>query len=174
MKYFLILFLGISIVLSGQVQNTFPYKNLDLSDQLLNEDTFYEGQVNKDEVYKIKFESVKKDLQKPERYLVIGVTEFKEKLKKFEGEIIFKEKFRVRDSVDGILLFGDFNFKEKTDQDPGIFKGKIRIQTDETLVKSSMAGNVTFKGALEKQDGEIDQLWFGNFFHNDIDKVIFR
>lgn len=55
--------------MSGQVQNTFPYKNLDLSDQLLNKDTFYEGQVNKDEVYKIKFESVKKDLQKPESYL---------------------------------------------------------------------------------------------------------
>ena len=80
----------------------------------------------------------------------------------------------MRNSVDGILLFGDFNFKEKTDQNPGIFKGKIRIQTDEILVKSSMAGNVTFKGALEKEDGEIDQLWFGNFFHNDIDKVIFR
>ena len=174
MKYLLILFLGISTFLSAQVQNTFPYKNLDLSEQLLNKDTFYEGQVNKDEIYKIKFESVKKDLQKPEKYLVIGVTEFKGKLKKFEGEIIFKEKFRVRNSVDGILLFGDFNFKEQTDLDARIFKGKIRIQTDEILVKSSMAGNVTFKGALEKGDGEIDQLWFGNFFHNDIDKVIFR
>ena len=166
--------MGISTFLFAQVQNTFPYKNLDLSEQLLNKDTFYEGQVNKDEIYKIKFESVKKDLQKPERYLVIGVTEFKGKLRKFEGEIIFKEKFRVRNSVDGILLFGDFNFKEKTDLDPRIFKGKIRIQTDEILVKSSMAGNVTFKGVLEKEDGEVDQLWFGNFFHNDIDKVIFR
>ena len=174
MKYLLILFLGISTVLSAQVQNNFPYKNVDLSEQLLNKDTFYEGQVNKDEIYKIKFESVKKDLQKPERYLVVGVTEFKGKLRKFEGEIIFKEKFRVRNSVDSLLLFGDFNFKEKTDQDPRIFKGKIRIQTDEILVKSSMAGNVTFKGALEKEDGEVDQLWFGNFFHNDIDKVIFR
>ena len=61
--------MGISTFLSAQVQNTFPYKNLDLSDQLLNKDTFYEGQVNKEEIYKIKFESVKKDLQKPERYL---------------------------------------------------------------------------------------------------------
>ena len=174
MKYLFILFLGISTFLSAQVQNSFPYKNLDLSEQLLNKDTFYEGQVNKEEVYKIKLESVTKDLQKPERYLVNGVTEFEGKLKKLEGEIIFKEKFKVRDSVDGILLFGDFNFKEKTAEDPGTFKGKIRIQTDETLVKSSTAGNVTFKGALEKEDGEIDQLWFGNFFHNDIDKVIFR
>ena len=174
MKYLFILFLGISTFLTAQVQNSFPYKNLDLSEQLLNKDTFYEGQVNKEEVYKIKLESVTKDLQKPERYLVNGVTEFEGKLKKLEGEIIFKEKFKVRDSVDGILLFGDFNFKEKTAEDPGTFKGKIRIQTDETLVKSSTAGNVTFKGALEKEDGEIDQLWFGNFFHNDIDKVIFR
>ena len=174
MKYIFILFLGISTFLSAQVQNSFPYKNLDLSEQLLNKDTFYEGQVNKEEVYKIKLESVTKDLQKPERYLVVGVTEFEGKLKKLEGEIIFKEKFKVRDSVDGILLFGDFNFKEKTDEDAGTFKGKIRIQTDETLVKSSMAGNITFKGALEKEDGAIDQLWFGNFFHNDIDKVIFR
>ena len=174
MKYIFILFLGISTFLSAQVQNSFPYKNLDLSEQLLNKDTFYEGQVNKEEVYKIKLESVTKDLQKPERYLVNGVTEFEGKLKKLEGEIIFKEKFKVRDSVDEILLFGDFNFKEKTAEDPGTFKGKIRIQTDETLVKSSTAGNVTFKGALEKEDGEIDQLWFGNFFHNDIDKVIFR
>lgn len=174
MKYIFILFLGISTFLTAQVQNSFPYKNLDLSEQLLNKDTFYEGQVNKEEVYKIKLESVTKDLQKPERYLVVGVAEFEGKIKKLEGEIIFKEKFKVRDSVDGILLFGDFNFKEKTDEDPGTFKGKIRIQTDETLVKSNMAGNVTFKGALEKEDGEIDQLWFGNFFHTDIDKVIFR
>ena len=174
MKYLFILFFGISTSLSAQVQNSFPYKNLDLSEQLLNKDTFYEGQVNKEEVYKIKLESVTKDLQRPERYLVNGVTEFEGKLKKLEGEIIFKEKFKVRDSVDGILLFGDFNFKEKTDEDAATFKGKIRIQTDETLVKSSMAGNITFKGALGKEDGEINQLWFGNFFHNDIDKVIFR
>lgn len=174
MKYLFILFFGISTFLSAQVQNSFPYKNLDLSEQLLNKDTFYEGQVNKEEVYKIKLESVTKDLQRPERYLVVGVTEFEGKLKKLEGEIIFKEKFKVRDSVDGILLFGDFNFKEKTAEDPGTFQGKIRIQTDETLVKSNVAGNVTFKGALEKEDGKIDQLWFGNFFHNDIDKVIFR
>ena len=153
MKYLFILFFGISTSLSAQVQNSFPYKNLDLSEQLLNKDTFYEGQVNKEEVYKIKLESVTKDLQRPERYLVNGVTEFEGKLKKLEGEIIFKEK---------------------TDQDSGIFKGKIRIQTDETLVKSNIAGNVTFKGTLEKEDGAIEQLWFGNFFHNDIDKVIFR
>lgn len=174
MKYLFILFFGISTFLSAQVQNSFPYKNLDLSEQLLNKDTFYEGQVNKEEVYKIKLESVTKDLQRPERYLVNGVTEFEGKLKKLEGEIIFKEKFKVRDSVDGILLFGDFNFKEKTDEDAATFKGKIRIQTDETLVKSNIAGNVTFKGTLEKEDGAIEQLWFGNFFHNDIDKVIFR
>lgn len=174
MNYFFILLFGISTFLSGQDQNSFPYKNLDLSDQLLNKDTFYEGQANKDEIYKIQFESVKKNLQKPERYLVAGITDFKGKMKKFEGEIIFKEKFRVKDSAVGILLFGDFNFKEKQEDHSGVFTGKIRIQTDETLVKSTMAGNVTFKGELKKDDGETDQLWFGNFFHYDIDKVIFR
>ena len=174
MKSLFILFICVSTFLSAQVQNTFPYKNLDLSEQLLNKDTFYEGQANKDKRYKVKFESVKKDVQQPERYLVVGVTDFEGTRQEFQGEIIFKEKFRVRDSVEGILLFGDFNFKEKPEQLSGVFIGKIRVQTDETLVKTNMAGNVTFKGDLKKEDGKTDQLWLGNFHHYDIDKVIFR
>ncbi|WP_417429323.1 hypothetical protein [Halpernia sp.] len=174
MKYFFI-FILISNGLFAQVQKAFPYRNDDLSGKIINFDTFYEGKVEKEKIFKIKFEFVKKNLQKPERYSVIGVVDFNKTITKFEGEIIFKEVFGVRNYPEEVLIFGDFNFNEKKDDKiTGDFKGKIRIQTEKDINKFESGATVTFKGELKEDETEIYQIWFGNFNHNDIDKVIFR
>lgn len=175
MKYLLILFLGISAGFSSQVQNTFPYKNEDLTSRIHNKDTFYAGEADKDKIYKIKFNSVKKRVQKPERYLVDGITDFEGKLTPFKREIIFKEKFNVKDEPDSVLLFGDFNFEEQSEEEhPGIFKGKIRVQTGREITTTHDDASVTFKGEFKKGENEIHQIWFSNFTPHNIDKVIFR
>lgn len=175
MKYFLILFLGISTCVFGQGQNVFPYKNADLTSRIHNKDMFYAGEADKDKFYKIKFESIKKNIQKPERYLVEGVTNFQGNRTPFKGEIIFKEKFDVKNEAESVLLFGDFNFEEESDdENPGIFTGKIRIQTDKEMSPTQHGATVTFKGELKKGEHEIHQIWFSNFTPHNIDKVIFR
>ncbi|QOW09639.1 hypothetical protein Q73A0000_04290 [Kaistella flava (ex Peng et al. 2021)] len=175
MKYLLILFLGISTGLFGQVQNSFPYKNADLSKIIHNQDTFYIGQIDGDKAYKIKFESVVKNPLAPEKYIIIGVTDVEGIITNFKGEIIFKEKFAVKNNPDTVLLFGDFNFSEVSSRhNTDFFKGKIRVQTGSDISKSDGLSNVTFKGELKRAEDKTHQIWFGNFYHNDIDKVIFR
>ena len=159
----------------GQSQNSFPYKNKDLSSRLHNKDTFYAGEANREKIFKIRFDSVKKNVQRPETYVVLGVIDFNGKFSKFEGEIIFKELFGVRNEPESVLLFGEFNFRANIEnENPSVFKGKIRMQTTKDIPISYDGANVTFKGELNINEKEIHQIWFSNFTHNDIDKVIFR
>lgn len=175
MKYFFILVLVISNCLFLRAQNSFPYKNDDFSAKIINKDAFFEGKSNSDKVFKIKFEAVTKNLKKPENYTVIGVTKFDGETAKFAGEITFKEAFGVRNLPQDVLFFGDFNFNEKTDKAVlSNFKGKIRMQINKDVNNPNATATLTFKGDLVRNNEKSQQIWFSNFVHNDIDKVIFR
>lgn len=173
MKYLFVLIFCFSGILNAQNSNQFAFRNTDLSDRIHNKDTFYEGEVNRKFPYKVTFESVLKNTKYPEKYLVKGISEYEGKFSKFEGEIVFKESFEVKNRPYALLNFGDFNFSQINEE--GItekFVGKVRME----MLKDVSIENysITFKGTLRQSNSDTTEIWFGNLFHNNFDKVIFR
>lgn len=170
--YFLLFAFSISF---GQVKE-FPLKNEDFSDVILNKQVNFEGIILKDSAFKLKFENVVKNPEKPNVYLVSGFSDVEGNKSDFLGEMIFNEKYDVKGSVDQMLVFGDFYFIEKkSGEHSGIFKGKFRIQVNKDLKPAEKFSTITFKGKWKNYSNTLDfDVWWANFVPTDISKVIFK
>lgn len=178
MKRLLLFFLfAVSSFCFGQSPNNFPMKNEDFSAFLMNYETPFHGTISDSEtVIKVKIEKAAKNPERQEQYFVSGYSEVKEgNMTRFSGEIIFTQKYNVKDLPDEMLVFGDFVLKEtESGEHSGVFTGKIRIQSQKVITKSSRAG-VTWKGKWKNYSGNMDfEVWWANFVPTDISKVIFK
>lgn len=155
--------------------NDFPLKNQDFSKILLNENLGFDGKIA-DEKIEVRFTSVVKDLKKPEIYFVKGIYITNGKTLSYEGEFTFNYVFNVKDLPDNLLIFGNFQLNgNQPDIDDGFFKGKFRIQTLKNENERGNFSSTTFKGIWKNLDsGKESDVWFSNFSHNDISKVIFK
>jgi hypothetical protein len=154
----------------------FPLKNEDFSEIILNKQMIFDGKILKDSPFKLKFENVLKNPEKPDIYLVSGSSDVEGNKSEFLGEMIFSEKHDVKGSADQMLVFGDFYFIEKkSGEHSGVFKGKFRIQTGKNLKAKDGFSTITFKGKWKNYSGNLDfDVWWANFIPSDISKVIFK
>lgn len=178
MKKFLLFFLfTVFSFCFGQSSNNFPLKNEDFSAFLMNYETPFQGTVSDSEtVIKVRIEKAVKNPDRQEQYFLSGYSEVKEGNRtKFSGEITFTQKYSVKDLPDEMLVFGDFVLKEtESGEHSGVFTGKIRIQAQKVITKTSRA-TVTWKGRWKNYPGNLDfEVWWGNFVPTDISKVIFK
>jgi len=161
----------------GQSLNNFPAKNEDFSAFLINYGTPFQGTIaNNETIIKVKVEKAVKNPEKQEQYFISGYSEVKEGNRtKFSGEIIFTQRYNVKDLPDDMLVFGDFVLKEtESGEHSGVFTGKIRIQSQKVITKNSRA-SVTWKGKWKNYSQTLEyEAWWANFVPTDISKVIFK
>lgn len=171
----ILLFLFFPFITFYAQTNDFPLKNQDFSKILLNEKLGFDGKIA-DEKIDVRFTSVFKDLKKPEIYFVKGIYTTNGKTLSYEGKLTFNYVFNVKDLQDNLLIFGDFQLNgNQLDIDDGFFKGKFRIQTLKNENERGNFSSTTFKGIWKNLDSEKESdVWFSNFSHNDISKVIFK
>ncbi len=156
--------------------NNFPLKNEDFSFMLMNSGTPFHGIISADEkVIKLRIQNAAKNPEKQEQYFVSGYSDVDGTVTDFSGEIIFTQKYNVKDLPDEMLVFGDFIMKEAASgEHAGIFMGKLRIQTLKKMSKDSKGG-VTFKGKWKNYAGNPEsEVWWANFVPTDISKVVFK
>ncbi|WP_054509662.1 hypothetical protein [Chryseobacterium sp. ERMR1:04] len=176
MKKYLLFLLFASTIIFGQAKE-FPLKNEDFSQIVLNKQIYFEGEISKESPFKLKFENIVKNPDKPNMYFVSGLTEVEGNQAKFLGEMIFTEKYDVRDSPDKMLVFGDFNLIEnKSGEHSGIFKGKFRMQINKDLKPlNENFSTITFKGKWKNYTGNLDfDVWWANYTPTNISKIIFK
>ena len=161
----------------GQAKE-FPLKHEDFSRVVINKEVFFEGIISKETPIKLKLNGVVKNPEKPNIYLVSGFSDVEGSKAEFLGELIFNEKYDVKDQPDQMLVFGDFYLIEtRSGEHSGTFKGKFRIQTHKNLnadIKETFS-TLTFKGKWENYVNtlEFDVGW-ANYNPNDISKVVFK
>ncbi len=150
-------------------------KNRDFSKIILNEKLGFDGKINEQKV-DVRFLAVSKDPKKPENYLVKGVYTLNGKTLPCSGRLTFRSLFNVKDLPKEMLLFGDFKLNgTQPDIDEGTFKGKFRIQTMKNINERGNYSSTTFKGIWTRTyKGKDSEVWFSNFSHDDISKVIFK
>lgn len=155
--------------------NDFPLKNEDFSKIILNEKLGFDGEMNEAKI-DVKFLTVIKDFKKPENYLVKGVYTFNGKTLTCDGKLTFNYVFNVKNLPEDMLMFGDFYLNgTQPDSDDGVLKGKFRIQTMKNEKERGNYSTTTFKGKFTYLDsGKESEVWFSNFSHTDISKVIFK
>lgn len=172
----LVFFLIFAFSLTFGQSKEFPLKNEDFSEIVLNKQIFFEGEILKDSAFKLKFENIMKNPEKPNVYLVSGTSDVEGNKSEFLGEMIFREKHDVKESADQMLVFGDFYFIEnKSGEHSGVFKGKFRIQTSKNIKSIDGFSTITFKGKWKNYSGNLDfDVWWANFVPSDISKVIFK
>lgn len=159
----------------GQTKE-FPLKSEGFSSILLNNEMYFGGVTSKETPFKIKFTHVIKNPEKPDTYLISGVTDVEANKTDFLGELTFHERHDVKNTPDQMLLFGDIFFIENgKDQHTGTFKGKVRVQTDKELIKERGFSTITFKGKWKNYSNTLNfDVWWANYEPNDITKVIFK
>ncbi|WP_148285328.1 hypothetical protein [Flavobacterium sp. B17] len=176
MKKFLLFLVFAFSLCFGQSSNL-PMKNADFSAFLMNYETPFHGTIsNAETVIKLRIEKVQNNSGRPEQYFVSGYSEVEEGNRtNFSGEIIFTQKYNVKDLPDEMLVFGDFVLKElNSGEHSGVFTGKIRIQSPKVITKTSRAG-VTCRGKWKNYSGNLDyDVWWANFVPKDISKVVFK
>lgn len=155
--------------------NNFPLKDQDFTKIILNEKLGFNGEINGGKV-DVKFETASKDAKKPEEYLVKGVYSLNGKTLTCTGKMTFNFVFNVKDQPDEMLVFGDFQLNgTQPDIDDGFFKGKFRIQTRKDVNERGNYSTTTFKGIYTNlESGKESEMWFSNFSHDDISKLIFK
>jgi hypothetical protein len=171
-----LLFLIFAYSFSFGQSKEFPLKNEDFSHLLMNEETPFYGTISTQEtVIKLRIEKAAKNPKRQEQYLVSGYSDVEGNKSNFSGEIVFTQKYNVKDLPDEMLVFGDFTLKElDSGEHSGIFTGKVRIQTLKLMTKDTNA-TLTFKGKWKNYSGNLDfDVWWANFSPNDISKVIFK
>lgn len=159
----------------GQTKE-FPLKNEDFSSILVNNEIFYEGIISKDTSFKIKFSCIIKNPEKPNIYLISGLSDVEGNKTTFLGELTFNEKYDVKNNPEQMLLFGDLFFVESgKGEHAGMFKGKVRVQTNKELMEKENFSTITFKGKWKNYSNTLNfDVWWANFEPNDIGKVIFK
>jgi len=173
MKILLLLFF--SFINFYAQTNNFPLKNQDFSKILLNEKLGFDGKIN-DSKIDVKFETISKDPKQPENYSVKGFYTLNGKTLTCSGKLTFNYVFNVKNLPDEMLVFGDFQLNgTQPDIDDGFFKGKFRIQTRKNMSERGNYSTTTFKGIFTNlESGKDSEVWFSNFSHDDISKVVFK
>lgn len=155
--------------------NDFPLKNEDFSKIISNADLGFDGKIDEGSI-DVKFVNISRDSKKPENYFVKGIYTLNGKKLTCSGKLTFNYVFNVKDLPNEMLVFGDFELKgTQPDVDDGFMKGKFRIQTMKNPNDRGNHSNTTFKGIWTNlESGKESEVWFSNFSHNDISKVIFK
>src|SRR5690606_208795 len=87
----------------GQAKE-FPLKHEDFSNVVINKEVFFEGIISKETPIKLKLNGVVKNPEKPNIYLVSGFSDVEGSKAEFLGELIFNEKYDVKDQPDQMLV----------------------------------------------------------------------
>ena len=173
-KYLLFLLFAFSVHF-GQTKE-FPLKNEDFSKLLMNDETAFAGTISTDEtVIRLRIEKANKNPERQEQYFVSGYSDVEGNKSPFSGEIIFTQKYNVKNDPESMLVFGDFTLKELgSGEHSGVFTGKVRIQTQKDQTKEN-GTTLTFKGKWKNYSGNLDfDVWWANFQPKDLSKVIFK
>ncbi len=177
MKKLLLFFLAIfAVSLSFAQVKKFPLENENFSEVVLNKKMNFEGLMTGNVPFKLSFDSVFKNPEKPASYFIAGQSEIDGNTSDFLGEMVFTEKYDVKGSPDQMLVFGNFYFVGgESRNNSGTFRGKFRIQLTRDLNSIEKFSTLTFKGKWKSDAGAADiDVWWANYTPADISKVIFK